>query len=275
VRFRISSAGPQAREAGGPHPRYRSRLASDGFCYRRCGCRSRPRRRVGHHQNRRRAQRAFATYLRRGRRHRGEACAGGDCDRKHLRPSQRRQRVEARAGSGRGVVRDLSSTPADLRVFTSPHQEGGGRPRRRGKAAGAAYGEAAARVTRGAAGGRRRRARRGALPCILADRQGPARDSGGRDVIGFLTGTLVSKRPPSLTIEVAGIGYEIDAPMSTFYKLPEIGKPLTLVTHLSIREDAHILYGFFTESERALFRSLLKVTGVGARIALGVLSGMS
>jgi Holliday junction DNA helicase RuvA len=94
-------------------------------------------------------------------------------------------------------------------------------------------------------------------------------------VIGFLKGTLVSKRPPSLTIEVAGVGYEIDAPMSTFYKLPEIGKPLTLVTHLSIREDAHILYGFFTESERALFRSLLKVTGVGARIALGVLSGMS
>jgi holliday junction DNA helicase RuvA len=94
-------------------------------------------------------------------------------------------------------------------------------------------------------------------------------------VIGFLKGTLVGKRPPSLTIEVAGVGYEVDAPMSTFYKLPEIGKPLTLVTHLSIREDAHILYGFFTESERALFRSLLKVTGVGARIALGVLSGMS
>jgi len=94
-------------------------------------------------------------------------------------------------------------------------------------------------------------------------------------VIGFLKGTLVAKRPPSLTIDVAGVGYEVDAPMSTFYRLPEIGQPLTLVTHLSIREDAHVLYGFFTESERALFRSLLKVTGVGARIALGVLSGMS
>ncbi len=94
-------------------------------------------------------------------------------------------------------------------------------------------------------------------------------------MIAFLKGTLVTKRPPSLTIEVAGVGYEIDAPMSTFYKLPEIGQPLTLVTHLSIREDAHVLYGFFSESERALFRNLLKVTGVGARIALGVLSGMS
>lgn len=94
-------------------------------------------------------------------------------------------------------------------------------------------------------------------------------------MIGFLKGTLVAKRPPSLTIDVAGVGYEVDAPMSTFYRLPEIGQPLTLVTHLSIREDAHVLYGFFTESERALFRSLLKVTGVGARIALGVLSGMS
>ena len=94
-------------------------------------------------------------------------------------------------------------------------------------------------------------------------------------MIGFLKGTLVGKRPPSLTLEVAGVGYEIDAPMSTFYKLPELGQPLTLVTHLLVREDAHVLYGFMTESERGLFRSLLKVTGVGARTALGVLSGMS
>src|SRR5690606_1032714 len=90
-----------------------------------------------------------------------------------------------------------------------------------------------------------------------------------------LKGTLVSKRPPSLTIEVAGIGYEVDAPMSTFYRLPEIGQPLTLVTHLAIREDAHVLYGFVTESERELFRGLLKVTGVVARIAWGAVSGMS
>lgn len=94
-------------------------------------------------------------------------------------------------------------------------------------------------------------------------------------MIGFLKGTLVSKRPPSLTIDVAGVGYEVDAPMSTFYQLPEIGQPLKLVTHLLVREDAHSLYGFMTESERELFRNLLKVTGVGARTALGVLSGMS
>ena len=94
-------------------------------------------------------------------------------------------------------------------------------------------------------------------------------------MIGSLKGTLVAKRPPSLVLDVAGIGYEIEAPMTTFYQLPEIGAPLTLVTHLHVREDAHVLYGFSNESERALFRSLLKVSGVGARIALAVLSGMS
>ena len=86
---------------------------------------------------------------------------------------------------------------------------------------------------------------------------------------------MINKRPPSLTLDVGGVGYELEAPMSTFYRLPEPGKPLTLVTHLVIREDAHALYGFFTEAERALFRNLIKVSGVGARIGLGVLSGMS
>ena len=94
-------------------------------------------------------------------------------------------------------------------------------------------------------------------------------------MIGSLKGILVSKRPPSLTLEVGGVGYDVDAPMSTFYVLPEIGQPLRLVTHLLVRDDAHVLYGFITEQERELFRNLLKVTGVGARIALGVLSGMS
>jgi Holliday junction DNA helicase RuvA len=94
-------------------------------------------------------------------------------------------------------------------------------------------------------------------------------------VIGFLKGTLISKQPPWLVMDVGGIGYEIEAPMSTFYSLPEPGQPLQLITHLVVREDAHILYGFASESERALFRSLLKVSGVGARIALGVLSGIT
>ena len=94
-------------------------------------------------------------------------------------------------------------------------------------------------------------------------------------MIGFLRGTLIVKRPPLLTLDVNGVGYELEAPMSTFYRLPETGQPLSLVTHLVVREDAHSLYGFFTEAERALFRNLLKVSNVGPRIALGVLSGMS
>lgn len=94
-------------------------------------------------------------------------------------------------------------------------------------------------------------------------------------MIGFLKGTLAAKRPPWLTLDVAGVGYELEAPMSTFYQLPDVGSSLTLVTHLLVREDAHVLYGFSSEPERELFRSLLKVSGIGARIALGVLSGIS
>lgn len=94
-------------------------------------------------------------------------------------------------------------------------------------------------------------------------------------MIGFLKGTLVSKRPPWLTLDVGGVGYELEAPMSTFYRLPDPGKPLSLVTHLVVREDAQSLFGFATEPERALFRSLIKVSNVGPKIALGVLSGMS
>ncbi len=94
-------------------------------------------------------------------------------------------------------------------------------------------------------------------------------------MIGFLRGTLIAKRPPALTLDVGGVGYELEAPMSTFYRLPDAGQALTLVTHLVVREDAHSLYGFFTEAERLLFRTLLKISGVGPRMALGVLSGMS
>ena len=94
-------------------------------------------------------------------------------------------------------------------------------------------------------------------------------------MIGHLKGTLVSKHPPGLTLEVAGVGYEIEAPMSTFYRLPETGETLTLLTHFLVRDDAQLLYGFATEAERSLFRNLLKVSGVGARIALGILSGIS
>jgi Holliday junction DNA helicase RuvA len=94
-------------------------------------------------------------------------------------------------------------------------------------------------------------------------------------MIGSLTGILASKQPPWLLLDVAGVGYELEAPMSTFYELPEVGSRLTLMTHLVVREDAHLLFGFMSENERRLFRELLKVSGVGPRIALGVLSGMS
>lgn len=93
-------------------------------------------------------------------------------------------------------------------------------------------------------------------------------------MIGRLQGTLVYKQPPNLMIDVQGVGYELEAPMSTFYELPESGDQVTLYTHLAIRDDAHILYGFHQPSDRVLFRTLLKVNGVGAKMALAILSGM-
>lgn len=94
-------------------------------------------------------------------------------------------------------------------------------------------------------------------------------------MIGSLRGRLVTKQPPSLTVEVGGVGYELEAPMSTFYSLPSVGTEVTLWTHLVVREDAHVLYAFATERERRLFRELLKVSNVGPKIALALLSGIS
>jgi Holliday junction DNA helicase RuvA len=94
-------------------------------------------------------------------------------------------------------------------------------------------------------------------------------------MIGFLRGTLVRLDPPQLLVDVGGVGYEVEAPMSTWTRLPEIGGDVRLCTHLVIREDQHLLFGFATEAERRLFRDLLKVNGVGARIALAILSGIS
>jgi Holliday junction DNA helicase RuvA len=94
-------------------------------------------------------------------------------------------------------------------------------------------------------------------------------------MIGFLKGKLAAKLPPMLLVDVNGVGYELEAPMSTFYGLPATGEAVALFTHLVIREDAHILFGFGTDGERRLFRSLLKVSGVGPKIALGILSGAS
>ncbi|MEW8026871.1 MAG: Holliday junction branch migration protein RuvA [Candidatus Thiodiazotropha sp.] len=94
-------------------------------------------------------------------------------------------------------------------------------------------------------------------------------------MIGRLRGELVHKQAPHMLLDVNGVGYELEAPLSTFFTLPEAGQAVILFTHLAVREDAHVLYAFATESERTLFRSLLKVSGVGAKMALAILSGMS
>jgi len=94
-------------------------------------------------------------------------------------------------------------------------------------------------------------------------------------MIGRIAGKLLVKQPPQITVDVNGVGYEIDVPMSTLYQLPATGAEVTLYTQLVVREDAHLLYGFATEAERALFRQLIRISGVGARIALSVLSGLS
>ena len=94
-------------------------------------------------------------------------------------------------------------------------------------------------------------------------------------MIGRLSGLVAEKNPPQILLDVGGVGYELDVPMSTFYNLPGVGEKATLLCHLAVREDGHFLYGFLTEEERFAFRQLLKISGIGARTALSVLSGMS
>lgn len=94
-------------------------------------------------------------------------------------------------------------------------------------------------------------------------------------MIGRLQGTILEKQPPSILIDVQGVGYELEASMSTFYQLPDCGENITLHTHLVVREDAQLLYGFYSLSERQMFRNLIKISGVGPKLALTILSGMS
>lgn len=94
-------------------------------------------------------------------------------------------------------------------------------------------------------------------------------------MIGLLRGKLVTKTPPHLLLDVHGVGYEIEAPMTTFYSLPAVGEEISLHTHLVVREDAHILFGFSTESDRMMFRALIRINGVGPKLALTILSGQS
>ena len=94
-------------------------------------------------------------------------------------------------------------------------------------------------------------------------------------MIGLLSGRLLSKDPPHLLLDVGGVGYELEVPLSTFEKLPDVGAQLTLHTHLTVREDAHILFAFATPAEKSLFRELIKLNGVGPKLALAILSGLS
>jgi len=94
-------------------------------------------------------------------------------------------------------------------------------------------------------------------------------------MIGRIAGTLLSKQPPHVLVDAGGVGYEVEVPMSTFYNLPGLGEKTALLTHLAVREDGHFLYGFLTEAERSAFRQLVKISGVGARTALALLSGLS
>jgi len=113
---------------------------------------------------------------------------------------------------------------------------------------------------------------------VVACAPGGSRDreaSAGIDMIGRITGILVEKNFPQIVVACAGVGYEIDVPMSTFYPLPRTGEEVTLLTHMVVREDAHLLFGFVTVAERAAFRQLLKISGVGPKVALSVLSGLS
>ncbi len=94
-------------------------------------------------------------------------------------------------------------------------------------------------------------------------------------MIGRITGTLLEKHPPQILVDVGGVGYEVDVSMTTFYNLPAVGERVSLHTHLAVREDAHLLFGFGSEGERRAFRELIKVSGIGAKTALAVLSGLS
>jgi holliday junction DNA helicase RuvA len=145
---------------------------------------------------------------------------------------------------------------------------------------GAGNGAPAARASRRALTGCRGRARLRHLPCARrqaghAGNPRPAHEERSAGVIGRLTGRLAAKHPPQVLVDVGGIAYEVDVPMSTFYSLPATGEAVTLFTHLVVREDAHLLFGFATLDERTAFRRLIRISGIGARTALSVLSGLS
>ncbi len=182
------------------------------------------------------------------------------------------------AVSARLPVAEYTALQVKQAVVGNGHREEG---------AGAGNGEAPAPSRGRAERGRRRRAGVRDLP--RARRAGTGRDrhrrlpgaaraarrAGDRAMIGRIQGVLLEKNPPQIIVDCQGVGYEVEVPMSTFYNLPATGERVALLTHLLVREDAHLLYGFGTEGERRAFRQLLKISGVGARTSLAVLSGLS
>src|SRR5687768_4705537 len=193
---------------------------------------------------------------------------------------QRQSAIDPGAGTG-ARHRDLrrgDRRPAGVRIHRAAGQAVGGRQRPRRQGAGPAHGEAPAPAARRPRAGCRRCAGLRDLPCAWTSPGNPCRFSDeerASGLIGRLTGKLAGKQPPQVLIDVGGVAYELDVPMSTFYSLPASGEAVSLYTHLVVREDAHTLYGFATLEERSVFRQLIRISGVGARTALSVLSGMS
>src|SRR5688572_792724 len=206
------------------------------------------------------------------------ACAGPGRGREGVRQRQSAVDARARAGARHRNLRRGPRRPAGGRIHRAAGQAIGGRQRARRQGAGAAHGETPAFAPRrpGARCGRCAGLRD--LPCARQPPGDPfrlAHEERASRLIGRLSGKLAGKQPPQVLIDVGGVAYELDVPMSTFYSLPATGEAVSLYTHLVVREDAHTLYGFATLEERSVFRQPIRISGVGARTALSVLSGMS
>src|SRR5574337_384635 len=187
--------------------------------------------------------------------------------------------AQTRPGAWRGDLRNRAQRPASDRICGQGNQAGRGRRRRRGQVPDPAHGWRAAQHPAQIAGGCGRRARGRAHARTHAREhrahRNPANGMEATPMIGRLKGILVSKQPPWLVVDVGGVGYELEAPMSTVFDLPETGREVALFTHYAVKEDTVALYGFLREAERTLFRTVQKVSGIGAKIALAVLSGTS
>src|SRR3954468_3108126 len=263
------------------NPGHRSGAADHGLRHHREGC---PGSSL-HHQRLRQIGRGRSGdpaegTARRSARGDRTARSGGSRGREGVRQRQPAVDPVAWPGTRNGDLRRRDGRTADRRIHGAAGEAvGGGEwPRREdtGPAHGAAPARAARRALRrcGRCAGVRDLPRARRAPRELAHAR-PSHAPGQARLIGRLTGRLAAKNPPQVLVDVAGVAYEVDVPMSTFYALPATGETVSLFTHLVVREDAHNLYGFASADERAAFRQLIRISGVGARTALAVLSGMS